>query len=255
MVYRTAGAVAPEAPRVSLRMRRVGAAFEWMVRALTAAMFVAALAFFSWDTLACTRNEGDVARCELRHRGLLGDSGELTPGAEPDLDVPTDLDDRTSSLRIHLVGGRVARVATSESRGRRAVAAYRAFMAGREREVSQVLGVTSLWFSALFAVCGAMFVGVVRMLPSSAVLRVFDDGGVEVETRRPGRRPAVSRFITDAIEEVRVEPQDDGNLAHLVLVSGGAPTTVFTGLPDDLERARAALAAELTRRKGPASTR
>lgn len=228
-------------------MRRVGVAFDLFVWSLPAAALVAALVFFSWDTLRCHRDASGAARCELLRIGLLGDSGALV--REPDLNAPTDSDDSGTSLTFWLDGHRSERVPTTESRGRRVVERHREFVAGTEREMSVVVSLNYCAISFGLLALAALLAGVALTFPSHATVHVFDDGRVEVETARPLRRATRETFSLDTIDEVRVEPQEDGELAHLMFVANGRGVCVFTGLPDALERAQKALSAELINRR------
>ena len=251
MAYRNPGEVAPRAPRMTATMRRVGRAFDLIVGLMVAGFVLAAGLVYSRDTLSCRREAGGAARCELSRSGLFGRSAALDPSRPPDLRVAESGDEAGSTtLVFSLAGGGAESVQTTASRGRDVIAAHRAFTAGERAEVSIDVSRMNAAVSALLAAVGLMVAGVALAFPRGARVSVFDDGGVEVETLRPLRASARASFSAASISELRVDPQDDGELAHLVFVIDGAPRRVFTGLPGELERAREALAPVIARLRG-----
>ncbi|MEZ4409402.1 MAG: hypothetical protein R3A52_23465 [Polyangiales bacterium] len=251
MAYREAGAVSPHPPLASVSMRRVGRAFDLILGLIVAGFFVAAGVFYSSDTLSCRRAPDGAARCELSRFGALGRSGPLSPTRAPELRMPAATDEGSSPTLVFVfVSGESESLFTSASRGREVVAAWEGFAAGSRGGFSMVVSRHGLSVAAMLAGVGVMLGAMALLFPRGATARVFDDGRVEVETRRLLRAPSVVTYAAKSVREVRVDPQDDGDLAHLVFVIEGAPRVVFTGLPTELDRARDAIAPVIARLRG-----
>lgn len=239
-------ASASDRPRVTVTIRRLPRFALATMAVFVIAVFVTAGFFYDSDTLDCRRRREGIAQCELVHSAVFGYSAIVDTARPPTLREAASDDDSTVIV-FTLVGRDPTEIAVGTASGRDVLEAYQNFTSGRVTSVSVNVGYQGKFMAGVIAASGIFFAAVLLFLPRSGRLRFFEDGTIELETKKFFLPTTKTVFDAARVTAVNTQSSDEGDLVRLVFTVDGAQKTVFSGMSGDIENAREKLSRELQR--------